>query len=348
MNRIFFLSILFILLFGLSAQTSFAEDSADEWYEQGNAYFNESKYDEALEAYDKALQLNQNFTSAWIAKGITHQKLGEDELALDTLKTVIEIDPEDANGWFVFGSLYFELGKYSEAVDAFRNAVRIKPIYSEAWNYLGNSLFIQGLFADAADAYQKTLEIDPEHKNARDGINMTQEAIHNQAKGWKYIGDYLYGEGKFIDALNAYNQSLLYDPTYTAVQTNLNTTIGALQDPEKAMLSSAIFSLMFGDYDSALKGYEKVIRIYPNSSDAWSGMGMTLQKMKRFEASEHAYREAIKLEPEDDKIWKNLGDLLILTGKLNEARSTYEQALSLNPANMEVRELLEQKFNNTS
>jgi tetratricopeptide (TPR) repeat protein len=329
MNYSVFHIILSLFLFGICIQAIFADETADEWYEQGNTHFNKSEYEEALQAYDKAFQLNQNFTAALISKGITYQKLCQGEIALDTLTNVVETHPEDADGWFALGSLYFERGNYTEAADAFRQAIVIRPAFRDAWNYLGNALFVKGLFTDSAEAYQKTLEIDPQYENARDGVNMTHEAAQNPAKGWKYIGDYLYGEGKFTEALHAYNQSLFIDPAYVAAQTNLNTTISALLDPEKAMLGPPIFSLMFGDYDSALKGYEKVICLYPDSSDAWSGMGLVLQKIKHYTAAEHAYQEALRLKPDDDKIWKNFGDLLLIMGKENDARNAYEQAQSL-------------------
>ncbi len=340
--------ILFFLLTGLTTQGLLAAETADDWYEAGNILFQESKYPEALEAYNKALDTNQHLTAAWIAKGITLQKLGRYDLALSSLNTSIETDPENSEAWFTLGSLFFDIGQYPQAEDAFLHATAIRPTHSEAWNYLGNALFMQGLFAEAAEAYQKTLEVDPKHKNAGEGVNMTRQAVQYPGKGWKYIGDYLYGEGKFTEAINAYHQSLLIDPTYTEVQTNLNTTMNALMDPEKAMLGPAIFSLMFGDYESALKGYEKVTHLYPNSSDAWSGMGLVLQKMKRYDAAEHAYQEALKHKPDDEKIWKNFGDLLITAGKPNDARNAYEQALTLNPAYTEVRDLLESSFNTTT
>jgi tetratricopeptide (TPR) repeat protein len=37
----------------------------DSWNEKGNVYYKLKKYDEAIKCYDKAIEIDPNFTHAW-------------------------------------------------------------------------------------------------------------------------------------------------------------------------------------------------------------------------------------------------------------------------------------------
>ena len=52
------------------------QQTAEDWYNQGNVLTNQSKYDEAIKAFDEAIRLNPNDANAWFGKGIALQGLG--------------------------------------------------------------------------------------------------------------------------------------------------------------------------------------------------------------------------------------------------------------------------------
>jgi len=56
---------------------AFAQTTAEDWFNKGVALAAQDKYDEALQAYDRAIELNPQDAIAWHNKGLTLYRLGE-------------------------------------------------------------------------------------------------------------------------------------------------------------------------------------------------------------------------------------------------------------------------------
>ncbi|WP_101478169.1 tetratricopeptide repeat protein [Candidatus Nitrosotalea bavarica] len=70
------------------------------WYGIGNERAKEGNNDDALIAYDKALELDPNHISSWNNKGIVLSRLNRFEEAIMCYDAAIEIAPEYANAWY--------------------------------------------------------------------------------------------------------------------------------------------------------------------------------------------------------------------------------------------------------
>jgi hypothetical protein len=72
MRSIYAVCIILLILM-TSAQ---CQQTAVDWYNKGNALAGQGKYDEAIQAYDQAIQLKPNYDSAWYYKGVALKALG--------------------------------------------------------------------------------------------------------------------------------------------------------------------------------------------------------------------------------------------------------------------------------
>jgi tetratricopeptide (TPR) repeat protein len=75
-------------------------DDDNSWYGMGNARAKERDNEDALIAYDKALELDPNHVSAWNNKGIILSRLERFEEAIECYDKAIEIEPQYANAWY--------------------------------------------------------------------------------------------------------------------------------------------------------------------------------------------------------------------------------------------------------
>src|SRR3712207_8818286 len=55
-------------------RSEYEPESAESWYQRGNALINQQKYREAVESYDKAVQFQPNYYQAWYSRGIALNK----------------------------------------------------------------------------------------------------------------------------------------------------------------------------------------------------------------------------------------------------------------------------------
>jgi|MTBAKMStandDraft_1061839.scaffolds.fasta_scaffold27913_2 tetratricopeptide (TPR) repeat protein len=67
--------------------------TATGWYEQGNSYVNEGRYDGALYAYDMAIALNPDYARAYFTKGQVLATIGRHSDALEAYEKAIALDP---------------------------------------------------------------------------------------------------------------------------------------------------------------------------------------------------------------------------------------------------------------
>jgi len=92
----------------------------------------DGRSEEALEAYEKAIEINPQNTDAWFNKGNTLGELGRFEEALEAYEKAIEINPQNTDAWNNKGNTLDDLGRSEEALEAYENAIEINPQYSKA------------------------------------------------------------------------------------------------------------------------------------------------------------------------------------------------------------------------
>src|SRR5271157_4504806 len=83
-------------------------------YEKGLSLMVLGRYDEALKAYDKAIEVNPHLVAAWYHKGYALDDLGKHEEALKAYDKAIEINPHLAEAWYHKGNSLYRLGKLVE------------------------------------------------------------------------------------------------------------------------------------------------------------------------------------------------------------------------------------------
>ena len=64
---------------------------------KGQSFLKDGKFDDALGVFEQALLLNQNSPDLWNYKGVALRSLGRYEEAMECFNKSLEIDPRDKN-----------------------------------------------------------------------------------------------------------------------------------------------------------------------------------------------------------------------------------------------------------
>jgi len=82
---------------------------------------------DALEACERATEIEPDFAIAWDNLGAVLEQLGRYEDALVALDRALVLTPEDANIWYNVGVVLAKLTQYEASASAFEEAYRLNP-----------------------------------------------------------------------------------------------------------------------------------------------------------------------------------------------------------------------------
>lgn len=131
----------------------------------GRAYYTRGMMDEAIDAYKKVLELAPEDPSGYINLGIAFRYNEMYDESLEVLQKAIEINPISAVAYDEIGSVLLKKEKYDEAIGAYKNAVAIDPKFPQPHNNLGVVYLLKGMAKDASAEFELFQELTAK-KNA--------------------------------------------------------------------------------------------------------------------------------------------------------------------------------------
>ena len=129
------------------------------WKDLGNIF------DAVLSYQKKNVEFNSRFINPWIRLGNIFERQDQANDAIQAYQHAIEIDPDTAQNWVDLGDAHFKKGGFGEATEAYRKAVILDP---EAGWPLGNlalSMVTQGNIEEAIPLYKKSIDLLTEVKD---------------------------------------------------------------------------------------------------------------------------------------------------------------------------------------
>ena len=124
-------------------------------------------FDQALEAYAKAIELRPFYADAHVGLGDARAAKGEVDGAIKAYQQALVYNPMNPRVHLSLGKIYFgEKGLYYEAVNAYKKAIDLDASSVEARMGLGEVYEDKGLWKEAADEYRKVIELDGKHTGA--------------------------------------------------------------------------------------------------------------------------------------------------------------------------------------
>jgi tetratricopeptide (TPR) repeat protein len=88
-----------------------------------------------------------------------------------------------------------------------------------------------------------------------------------------------------------------------------------------------------GDYNLALKSFEKAIELKPDYAEAWYNKGLILMRLRKDKEALESFEKAINLKPNYVKAWNNKGVVLKRLMRYDEALEAFKKALELDKNN---------------
>lgn len=122
--------------------------TADDWFARGLA-LEESDPAQAIEAFQKGLELRPDAADAWVNLGRLLAEKGESVRAHTCFQHAIQLDPSDPTNHYNLGVVAQDEGRETEAIDLYIRALELDPSLADA-HYNLATLYDQSGNAHAA------------------------------------------------------------------------------------------------------------------------------------------------------------------------------------------------------
>lgn len=132
----------------------------------GHALDMQGQFDEAIQHYYKALEINSNYVDAHNNIGVALARKGDLKNAINHYYRALQIDPDNAKAHNNLGAALSCQGNDKDAIYHYNEALRINSDYAGAYYNLGKIFVNQGKTENAILYLQKALQKDPDMTQA--------------------------------------------------------------------------------------------------------------------------------------------------------------------------------------
>lgn len=276
---------------------SFSSDDAVLLNYQGEAMFELGQYEEAIEAYRKAISLDPKYLEAHLNLALTFYFLYKICDALDIYYVALELDPLCSYVYIIQSLILHAQNKTDEASQAFKSAGRLFSLFNDGY-----------------------LKITEDSKNKAENIN---EIIGSSKKRFKWIFWYLQ------------IAALLGDQT--DIREVAMKICGAERDscPHNFYAQLSIVNMLFEQSENEEVVILSDILIKKNAKNMFPHYfkGLALFYQNKFEEADKVLRDVISINSRFCAALCSLGNTLSNQDKNEEALEIYAKVLEINPQN---------------
>ncbi len=133
---------------------------------QAEFYYEKGEHENAIKAYEMALELNPNSPTAWDGKGMVLGNLGRPREALQAHDQALKLDPGFARAWNNKGVALGELKCYKEALEAYMQTVKLDPAFTTAWYNTALTAAVLGEKEKMMEGLRRVLQLERTMKEA--------------------------------------------------------------------------------------------------------------------------------------------------------------------------------------
>jgi tetratricopeptide (TPR) repeat protein len=135
-------------------------------------------FDQAIEAYMKALELRPFYADAYVGLGDAKAAKSDIDGAVAAYQKALSFNPVDAKVHVSLGKLYYtEKGLYYESVQAYKRAIELDPGYLDARLGLAEVYEDKGLYQEAITEYKKVVDADAKNTGALYSLALVYEKV---------------------------------------------------------------------------------------------------------------------------------------------------------------------------
>jgi tetratricopeptide (TPR) repeat protein len=166
-----------------------AEDSPQTLFEMAQDYYQSGRWEDAVAAYKKAVELDPTYQAAYVNLGDAYYQNQQLDLAIEAYQQALELNPDDAEVVYNLGATYLQQAlatsqpqeaDLEKAMTQIERAIELQPELPHPYYALGAAYQYLGEQELAIQNFEKFLELDDGSDNI---ATSTAQQTLQQLKG---------------------------------------------------------------------------------------------------------------------------------------------------------------------
>ncbi len=341
-----------------------AHDPADhQWaYYMGRIHADRFEIDQAIEAYERAATLEQDYPSTFLALGNLYLQQGNPQKANASFRRFATLRPQSSHGYLGLGQIAFDAQNFETAIELLKKSIAHAPEDFRAHNLLGQAYQQLGQTGKARqhlaivnrlnrrDELSKQIVYnDPLYQKMLESNN-TDAALTDRMQAAKAT-DQIQLAVELAeelcrrdpnDAVRQHNLALAFKKGKQFPQALACVERAVQLDTEliPAQITKAQLLLIHRKNGEALNLLEQIVTTDPDSFDGHYNRGAALVLSKQYKAAVESFEQAVRLQEDSARAHVALGEALSQVGRKKDANEAYRRALELDPLNSRARQRL--------
>ena len=186
----------------------------------------------ARESFDQAIRLDGALGNAWLGRGLTFIRQGQDELGRRDLQTAAVLEPNRSIFRSYLGKAFSEVGNNPKAHSEFARARELDPHDPTPWLYSAIQHKQENRYNEAVDDLEKSIELNDNRRVYRSQFLLDEDrSIRGTNLASIYLNDGMR-EQSVREAVRAVDDNYSSAPAHLFLANSYN----ALRDPTRILL----------------------------------------------------------------------------------------------------------------
>lgn len=239
----------------------------------GDEFFAQGKLNQAIEAYEQAIQIDPANDVPYIRQSRLLIYTGNTSKALERAEQAILLNPASAENMAYYCRALDWEAQYGAAFNACSCAIELDPAYAEGYAFLAEVYADQGDWISAVNTAQQAIDTNFQSMDAHHNMGYVREI-----------------QGRYQDAVKFYENAI-----------NLAPNLAPLY------VAAGRSYYWLGNFALAEERFKQAIRLNPTSAEAYDRLGWTYHTNGEPTRAIDALEQGLGVDPSFDRAWGHLG-----------------------------------------
>ncbi|CAE7472966.1 unnamed protein product [Symbiodinium microadriaticum] len=275
--RLLLIGSIIILTGNLHAQ------SAKKFFKTGEDFVEAENYKDAIDQFNKAIELDSDFEDAYLERAKAKEKLGDLKEAAEDYKRLAAIDAGESEYFFNWGRIYYQMEMYDDCLEPLNKAIEEDKKYHKALQIRSKAYIKLDSFTMAIR--DCNLAIDLEKKNP--------ENYYNRAVAYDSLNEFALAEADLKQAIDyemagemahvALAEVQIEQEKYDEALASINTAIDKNKSNTNAYYVRSKIHFARKQFPEAINDLSTLLAIDPKNEMAYNQRGMYYQTLSKIE-----------------------------------------------------------------